>query len=77
MAKFEREERYVVIKISDIEHVLSSVDQARLGGYLCDIQRHRVARGASGDIEAVVITKNMACYDAAWKLVEDEVNGKV
>ena len=74
---FERKIKYLVIKEDDIEQALTPMDHLILSTVLNKIERHREARGASPTIEAVVIRKEMDCYEAAWKLVEDEVNGKV
>lgn len=77
MAKFERKTKYLVLKLDDIDAALSRDTKTILADMVKRVEDHREARGAERVIEAVVIRKNMKCYEAAWQLVEDEVNGKI
>ncbi len=73
---FERKTKYLVLKLDDIEAALGPKGKAKLANIVKRVEEHREKRGAVPVIEAVVIRENMDCYEAAWKLVEDEVNGK-
>lgn len=75
MADFERKEKYIVIKIEDLER-LNVADQFAVAQACNRIDRGRFAEGKPHR-NFVCIHDGMACYEAAWKLVEDEVNGKV
>ncbi len=75
MTDFERKEKYIVIKIEDLDK-LNVADQFALAQVCNRIDRVRNAAGKQHR-EFVCIHDGMACYEAAWKLVEDEVNGKV
>ncbi len=74
MLDFKKEERYLVIKKSDLNHVLESFNTAFPAGALRTIleqvQEHRLARGASPNMECVVVEKDWPEYEATWAAIE-------
>ena len=69
---FVREQRYILIKQKDMDAAeLTNEERQALGGILAKIAKKRHDLGKE-PLEAVVIEKDWACYDDAWKLVMDE-----
>lgn len=68
---FQREHRYIVLKISDIEKSLSHEDRSRLVEILNTIERKRQA--ANIPIREYVVTESTwSCYKEVWKLIQKE-----
>ena len=67
----QRENRYVVLKISEINNYLDDTEILQLAR-ICnklDISRRREGKAA---LECVVIQSNWNCYEEAWNLIEKE-----
>lgn len=68
---FQRENRYVVLKIKDIDEALELWEREQLINICQKIMQFRERRGAES-LNCVVIEQDWACYDEAWVLVEKE-----
>lgn len=71
----QREQRYLVLKISDINDYLTMREITGLESLTNKLNDLRVAAGKS-DLDCVVVESDWKCYDAVWKLIEDEVDAK-
>lgn len=74
----EREERYIVIKKSDIKYALyhgsligSDIDTLNCTLDVLNLERHR--RGKS-DLKTVVVESDWPEYERVWKMIEARVN---
>lgn len=74
MPDFEREDRYLVIKRSDLNHVLESFNTAfpaaALRTILEEVEKYRMSRGALPNMECVVVEKDWPEYEPTWKAIE-------
>ena len=71
-----REQRYILIKQKDMDAAeLTNEERQALGDILAKIAKKRHDLGKE-PLEAVVIEKDWACYDDAWKLVMGEGRSK-
>lgn len=68
---FEREERYIVLKKTDLNKALPT-DLWRNLEEICDTVNY--FRGLKGPLECVVVEKDWPEYEVVWKLIEDRVN---
>lgn len=73
MKKFKREERYLVLKVTDIEKYCPKGIQNALKAISNNIDCSRIRDGKE-PIEAVVIERGWECSEQAWSLVEAEIN---
>lgn len=74
MSTFERDfGKYVVLKVDDVKE-LPPVLRIKLLDVMAAVKDLR-SKKCKDDHNFVCIHDGMACYEAAWKLVEDEVNG--
>lgn len=76
MDTFERKEKYLVLNLADVEKALGPKGKAKLDNIINRINEHR-EKLEKPQRNFVCIHDGMKCYEAAWKLVEDEVNGKI
>lgn len=67
-----REERYVVIKHTDIEDILSDSDKLILSAVLARIDRVRKEKGKE-PLKAVVVEADWPEYEPTWKAIESRV----
>ena len=73
---FVREQRYILIKQKDMDAAeLTNEERQVLDAILAKIAKKRHDLGKE-PLEAVVIEKDWACYDDAWKLVIREWGSK-
>lgn len=70
---FKKEQRYIVIKLNDIEHCLSRRDFTALSMVLDKIEDYREDVGKP-KLECVVVESDWKCYDKVWSLVEQDYN---
>lgn len=77
----EREERYIVIKKSDIKYALyhgsligSDIDTLNCTLEVLNLERHR--RGKA-DLKTVVVEHDWPEYERVWKMIEARVDGHV
>ena len=73
MTNFKREDRYLVIKRSDIKH-LSKADQQQLDVISARICIERQARGKD-ELECVVVESDWPEYEPVFKMIEARVAG--
>jgi len=73
MSKFKREDRYLVIKRSDIPH-LPAEEQRSLAYIAGLIEENRLIRGKL-PVECVVVEKDWPEYEVVFKMIEARVNG--
>ena len=77
MPDFEKEDRYLVIKKSDLNHVLESLNTAfpaaALRTILEQVQEYRMARGASPNMECVVVESDWPEYEPTWAAIEERM----
>lgn len=71
---FNREERYTVLKISDVSDALSIEDQETLVYFEQKIDAQREARGKA-PLQCVVVEKDWPEYEPTWKAIEARVAG--
>lgn len=69
----EREERYVVLKIKDIEHFLSTSQKDDLHDIRGTIDAYR-RMTKKGELKAVVVESDWPEYESVWKMIEARVN---
>lgn len=69
----EREERYVVLKIKDIEHFLSTSQKDDLHDIRGTIDAYR-RMTKKGELKAVVVESDWPEYERVWKMIEARVN---
>ena len=69
----EREERYVVLKIKDIEHFLSTSQKDDLHDIRGTIDAYRRTT-KKGELKAVVVESDWPEYERVWKMIEARVN---
>lgn len=72
----EREERYVVLKIKDIEHFLSTSQKDDLHDIRGTIDAYR-RMTKKGELKAVVVESDWPEYERVWKMIEARVDGHV
>ena len=72
--EFEREERYIVFKLSDVEEHFTPGEKQQLAR-LVEVQR--VGREEAGKplLKCVVIEKDWAEYEPTWKAIEARMTG--
>jgi hypothetical protein len=80
MPDFKREDRYLVIKKSDLSHVLESFNTAfpaaALRTILEQVQEYRMVRGASPNMECVVVEKDWPEYGPTWAAIEKRMKSE-
>lgn len=69
----EREERYVVLKIKDIEHFLSTSQKDDLHDIRGTIDAYR-RMTKKGELKAVVVESDWPEYERVWKMIEARIN---
>lgn len=74
MDKLEREERYIVLKLSDVVEFLPDEDQRRLDELVEQVNNCRVGSGGQIDKAYCVIENNWPIYEEVWGLVEAMVH---
>ena len=75
-AVFKREQRYIVIKLSDLAD-MPKPDTAERLGYICEAISINRERKGELPLECVVIESDWKCYEQAWALVEREHSGEI
>jgi hypothetical protein len=70
---FKKEDRYLVIKRSDVQKYLGARDRTQLNTVLEKIDVCRRLDGR-GNIRCVVVESDWDCYSDVWDLVEKEYN---
>lgn len=78
MNEFKREERYIVIKLSDLklaqEYDYIDADDVDNFNYVCDgVARARFIAGKSL-LHCVVVESDWPEYEAVWAMIEARVN---
>lgn len=71
----EREERYIVIKISDIETSLTEQEHWQLRNILRKADDYRKELNKP-TLECVVVEHDWPEYERVWKMIEDRVDFK-
>jgi hypothetical protein len=71
MKNFKREQRYITIKHLDVIRALSKDESSILGILIEKVGRERNRRGQK-PLQSVVVEHNWKCYEAVWKMIEDE-----
>ena len=70
----ERENRYVVLKIEDIEDALDKTEQSMLMNLQLKIQSWRQSWGKEPK-SYVVVGEDWPMYEDTWKAIEEWVDG--
>lgn len=70
--EFEREQRYVVLKVKDVMQRLSEKDILTLARILDEIDAYRKSIGKKS-LECVVIESDWPEYEPTWKAIEGRV----
>nr|DAG47319.1 MAG TPA: hypothetical protein [Caudoviricetes sp.] len=69
----KREERYVVMKHTDIDSALSDSDKLLLSAVLSKIERYRKEQGKE-PLNSVVVEHDWPEYEQVWKMIETRVD---
>lgn len=69
-----REERYIVLKIADVNNALTYSDQQMLQ-LIADIVARYRAKAGKHPMECVVVECDWPEYEAVWKMIADRVDG--
>ena len=72
--EFEREQRYVVLKVKDVMQRLSEKDILTLARILDEIDAYRKSIGKKS-LECVVIESDWPEYEPTWRTIEARVTG--
>lgn len=72
--EFEREERYIVFKLSDVEERFTPSEKQQLAR-LAEVQRVGRSEAGKPPLECVVVEKDWPEYDPTWKAIEARVTG--
>ena len=72
--EFQREERYLVFKISDVIEHLTTTEALQLAR-LYEIQRVGRKEAGKSELECVVVEKDWPEYEPTWKAIEARVSG--
>ena len=72
--EFQREERYLVFKISDVIEHLTTTEALHLAR-LYKIQRVGRKEAGKSELECVVVEKDWPEYEPTWKAIEARVSG--
>lgn len=70
----KREQRYLVLKIADIERELSPFQRGQLAEYAAVVEIGRASRGKP-PLECVVVESDWPEYEPVWKMIADRVDG--
>lgn len=73
MTDFRREERYVVLKVSDIVKHLSDTDKTYLADICCAIESARESEGKRR-MECVVVESDWPEYEPTWAAIESRMS---
>ena len=73
MNEFKRENRYLVLKLSDIEKYLSVDQKMQLRDLDCDVGDGR-ERAGKLPLKAVVVEHDWPEYEPTWEAIEARVN---
>lgn len=68
---FQREHRYVVLKIKDIDNALELWERDQLINICNKILAYRESTDRD-PLECAVVESDWACYDEVWNLIEQE-----
>jgi len=69
----ERQIRYIVIKLTDVDKYLSDSEKDKLDAVCASISDGR-AIDNKPDMEAVVVEEDWPMYEQTWKAIEDWVD---
>ena len=72
--EFQREERYLVFKISDVIEHLTTTEALHLAR-LYEIQRVGRKEAGKSELECVVVEKDWPEYEPTWRAIEARVTG--
>ena len=72
--EFEREERYIVFKLSDVEEHFTPSEKQQLAR-LAEVQRVGRSEAGKPPLECVVVEKDWPEYEPTWKAIEARVAG--
>jgi hypothetical protein len=70
----KREDRYIVLKLSDIEF-LDEYESEQLAG-VCDIIRDIREKCGKRDLRCVVVEDDWPEYETVWDMIEARVDGE-
>ena len=73
-AEFEREERYIVFKLSDVEEHFTPGEKQQLAR-LVEVQRAGREEAGKPLLRCVVVEKDWPEYEPTWKALESRVTG--
>lgn len=71
-----RENRYLVLKLSDIDKYLNQEDRATLSRICRDIRISRSTANRVADITCVVVEEDWPMYEDTWKAIEEWVDSQ-
>lgn len=71
---FQRENRYFVLKVTDIKSFLSEEELDNLHDIAATIDKARKAQGKD-TLECVLIESGWPEYEIVWKMIQDRVEG--
>lgn len=69
----KREERYIVLKLTDVSAALTDVDAKALKAICDKVTEHRIRRGAAM-MDCVVVEHDWPEYEPTWAAIERRVD---
>jgi len=72
--EFEREKRYLVFKLSDVEEHFTPGERQQLAR-LAEVQRVGRSEAGKPPLECVVVEADWPEYEPTWKAIEARVTG--
>lgn len=73
MTDFKREDRYLVLKRSDICNSLTELEQHLLSCIAAKVHRYRTETMEKEPLHCVVVEKDWPEYELAWKAIEERM----
>lgn len=71
---FERENRYIVLKLSDVDSMNLTDDEKAELKHICDaIHGHRTIVLGKQPLECVVVESDWPEYEPTWKAIQERV----
>ena len=73
---FKREDRYLVLRWSDLHAVMTNSDRDALEDIIDNVEEYRIKKGKTPDPKFVCIKDTYPEYEYVWKCIEERVTKK-
>lgn len=71
----EREDRYIVFKIKDVEELFTETEKGNLKT-ICTLYCYLRKAAGKEDISHVVVDSDWPEYEKVWQMIEERVDGE-